>query len=81
MGLGVVFSFMTGTFFFSEIGLAALMVSGIGGTGASILWCIFYLRDLRRKQIERDGVLDNDGFLTHAYRSWKEKYCVRITFE
>jgi predicted exporter len=72
---------MTGTFFFTEPGLAALLVFGIFGTCAAILWCIFYLRDLRRKQMERDGVLDHNSFLKHAYRSWKEKYCVRITFE
>jgi hypothetical protein len=80
-GLGIVFSFITGTLFFSEMGWAAFAIFIVFGGGAASLWIIFYLRDRRREQIERDGLLDHDGFLKHAYRSWKEKYCVRISFE
>ena len=82
--LAVVFSVMYGTLIYDVFALA-------GGTFISfaLLITIFvfssnYLdehRRARKKKVRELGLPPKpDGFLVNAYKGWKEKYCVRVTF-
>lgn len=70
--LGIIFSLITGTFFFTEIGVASLIVA--------FSWCLYGLIIWisNRKIIESKN--KSDGFIQHAFRSWKHKFCVQINF-
>lgn len=80
MLLGIWFSFITGTFFFSEVGQVAL-----GAYGLLILFAIMTKvakwRDDVRYRNRHHKETKPDNFLKNAYTSWKNNYCVKINFK
>ena len=75
--LGIWFSIMLGMFFFSEVGTVGLVFIGAGGG-------LFGLKTLINWYVDRSSSAETierpDGFVKHAYKSWKEKYCLKINF-
>lgn len=67
---GIWFSIMLGTWFFSDLAMFAMLLTGVLGILSAII--IF----------EESSTYHNrfDSFVTHAYKSWKEKFCVNINF-
>ena len=82
--LAVVFSIMYGTLIYDVSAL-------VGGTFISFA-LFFTIHDFssnylderrcaRKKKVRELGLPPKpDGFLVNAFKSWKEKYCVRVTF-
>lgn len=75
--LGIIFSIIMGTFFFTDIGVIGLFIITIVSLVAGTMYSLSWLRDRAR---ESDESNNPDGFIKHAYRSWKEKYCLKINF-
>lgn len=76
MLLGVWFSLMLGTFFVSEVGIAGFIVTILAGIIVGVKW-----RSDRKMSTEyRNRLVKPDGFVKHAYKSWKEKFCLSINF-
>jgi len=75
--LGVWFSIVLGKFFFTEIGIIGLIVL----IGIVIAFGVKLLNDWRYSQRMKAEYRDGpDGFMKHAYKSWKGKYCLKINF-
>jgi hypothetical protein len=79
----------TGLWAPSEFAIIGLLVDSIIAAVAAIGFAVIKWDEKRRedplfyeKQAERDRQRrENPGFIRTAYRSWKEKTCVLITFE
>lgn len=76
--LGVWFSIMLGTWFFSDWAIGAMIVIGVCSVAFGGAALIAWNRDRRMSTEYRNRP---DGFVKHAYKSWKEKYCVQINFK
>lgn len=74
--LSVVFSLYTGTFMFSELGLATAIVLVVVG----IFVGVKFTYDKIGEHSNDPRSNKPDGFIKSAYRSFKGKYCVRVTF-
>lgn len=78
--LGIAFSLWYGVWMMTVWGEATIMVLVIGTFVVTLFfgveWLIKWNRN--RKYNKEDKP---DGFIKHAYRSWKEKYCVQVTFK
>jgi len=76
--LGIYFSIMLGMWFFSDIAGGAMIVAGLIllWLGVAKAWSWNYDRKMSTEYRNRP-----DGFVKHAYKSWKEKYCVQIVFK
>lgn len=74
--LGIWFSIMLGTWFFSDWAVGAMIVFGIGGFIIGTKVVIDWLYNRRMNSRTKP-----DGFVKHAYKSWKEKFCVQIEFK
>ena len=70
---GIWFSFMLHTFFFSETAIVGLMFLGI--IFVILLFC-WYDELIAHRRYDKP-----DNFLTQTYKSWKEKFCVKIEFK
>ena len=75
--IGVWFSFILGTWFFSSWAEATMIITLV--VVASFVMAFLFKWYIERK---RSTEYRNrpDGFVKHAYRSWKEKFCVKINF-
>jgi ABC-type multidrug transport system permease subunit len=74
---GIVFSLIYGMWLMSATGEAALILTGFFGSIA--LLGLAWLAHKRR--LERDRFhIRPDGFVKNAYKSWKEKFCLKIEF-
>ncbi len=80
MILGIIFSIMYKTFMFTEFGVIGLILSTIILLMFSVIYTTKYLE--RRKAAKYRGgyVPKPDNFIKHAYKSWKDKFCVKIDF-
>lgn len=76
--LGIWFSIMLGTWFFSDWAVGAMIVLGIGAFVIGMKVAIDWQYERRMSSEYRNRP---DGFVKHAYKSWKEKYCVQIEFK
>ena len=76
LSFAIVFSLLYHAWLFSSFAEAMLMVIVLLSVGAGICFLLDRLKAYRKhKEIERP-----DGFVKHAYKSWREKYCVKIKF-
>jgi hypothetical protein len=75
MLFGIIFSLWYGVFLMTEVGMVGVALTVAMLCVGLMLWSIMAWQD--RKQRLVNG---NDSFMSNAYRSWKEKYCVKITF-
>ena len=73
---GVMFSIMYWSWIFSPVAEAILFVIALGSAVAGIYFGIGYIGTLGKKIKHSKTV--NDGFIGHAYKSWKHKYCVPV---
>lgn len=79
--LGIAFSLMTWSFMFTEIGFAGLIALCMIGFVCGAIYLKNKIEERRNnRRYSNRGVPKPDGFVKNAYKSWKEKYCVRITF-
>ena len=78
--LGIWFSVMLGTFFFTELGIAGLSVAILAGLFFSAKTYLDRRADRLLSTEYRNRVVKPDGFVKCAYRSWKEKFCLSINF-
>jgi len=86
MFLGIIYSFIMGEWFFTDMGEAAIIIFGSISAGV----CIFfgtkkytewsYNRRIEKRKADKDVEEVKDSFIKHAYLSWKGKYCVNIKF-
>ena len=76
---GVIFSIWTGSWLMNPAGEAVLIMSSILITSAILYFGIGKLGQWVRGKIE-DSKDKPDGFVHNAYKSWKEKFCAKITF-
>ena len=75
--IGIVFSLMTWTWMFTELGFLGLIVLSV----LSMIFSVIYIKKkIEDKNREVNRIPKPDGFVKNAYKSWKEKYCVRIKF-
>ena len=83
MVLGVVFSLTMGVFFFSETGAFGLLIFSLLGVayGFTRLKDWFQMRAVRRGLNRATTEPAADGFARHAYKSWKNRFCVKVTFK
>lgn len=72
------FSLTYGMLIFSEAAIAGFIVSTIGAIWFGI-WKLHDAADEYRRNTRHEPKKP-DGFVKHAYKSWKEKYCVKIEF-
>ena len=83
--LGIIFSLIYGTMLFDLAGAVGLGLI----TGCLVLLLMAFgksrFMDYKRAKAKMNrelGIpLKPDSFLANAYKGWKEKYCVRVTFE
>lgn len=77
--VGIAFSLWNGLWIFSpvaEIAMAALAgVSLLFGSLFAYCWAENYLDERRKERMIRG---EPDGFVTNAYKSWKDKWCARV---
>ena len=78
--LGIWFSVMLGTFFFTELGIAGLAILILTGLFFSAKTYLDRRADRLLSTEYRNRVVKPDGFVKYAYRSWKEKFCLSINF-
>jgi hypothetical protein len=73
--LGIVFSLMYGTLIMTELGfIGCILAASLAITSIAYV-IIIYVTERKYKVSTKP-----DGFIKHAFKSWKEKYCARITF-
>lgn len=78
MVFAVGFSLVYGMLIYSEAASAGFFVSTIGTIWFGIWKLSESAKEHRNKT--RNEPKKPDGFVKHAYKSWKEKYCVKIEF-
>lgn len=76
---GLAFSWWYGVWLMSYWGEVTLVVAVAVGVAGTPVYAGIKIAEWikRRKWVNEDKP---DGFVKHAYKSWKEKYCARITF-
>lgn len=71
--LGIIFSIMTGTFMFTEIGFLTMIAISV------ILLIVGALVSIDKIQQHMNNRQDTPaGFIKNAYTAWKSKYCIKI---
>ena len=75
--LGIYFSLKLGMWFFSDVAVGTMLVIGICSVSFGIVSIFTWNNDRKRSTEYRNRP---DGFVKHAYKSWKEKFCVKINF-
>lgn len=82
---GLIFSIIAGAWIMGEVGSFTLVVVSIIMVLVGCFCLSEYIKEKRcearerRYNKNRNKVVE-DSFLIHAYKSWKEKYCVKIKF-
>jgi hypothetical protein len=74
---GIIFSLIYGAWIMTPIAEATLIMGTIIGTFLALLK-LFKMR--RERLMSTENRNRQDGFVKHAYKSWKEKFCLRIEF-
>lgn len=77
MAFAIVFSIMYGTVIITEAAIAGYMMLGTVLIGLLLYKLIEYKEEHRYDVKPRKP----DGFMKHAYKSWKEEYCVRVVLK
>ena len=82
--LGVIFSLVYGMLIFTHSGVVGSFIILFFTTFFGILYILQYRKDRKRAKAKMNRELGvppkPDSFLVNAYKGWKEKYCVRVTF-
>lgn len=79
--VGVAFSLWYGMFIFSEPAIIAMIVIAVMSIAIGGIAGHVWLKERRyekRRALREAGVEEVDGFMTNAYKSWKEKWCARV---
>ena len=76
MIFGIIFSIIYGTIILTEAAIAGFIVLVAGAIWFSIWTLLNYNENRERSNKPKKP----DGFVKHAYKSWKEQYCVNIEF-
>lgn len=77
MIMGFAFSIYFGTFLMTEIGVVGLLTSGV----LALLFVVVYAKNrYDNYKWNKTYKKSEPGFISIAYRSWKDKFCTRITF-
>lgn len=78
--LGAIFSVIYGTYMFTPAGEAGLIIFGI--ISAIVFVYLLSLVLVALKDRAKNKVIGKqDNFLYHSYRSWKDKYCMRVVIK
>jgi hypothetical protein len=78
--LGLAFSLIYSAWIMTSLGTAGVIIIVTIGILFLMGLGINYLRDL--KDAARNKNSDKpDGFVKHAYKSWKDKYCLKVKIE
>lgn len=75
---GIWFSIMFGTFFFTSLGMVGV---GFIVLAVQIVVVSKVLGYLQNRSTSTEYRNRPDGFIKHAYKSWKEKFCVQVEFK
>jgi hypothetical protein len=78
MLFAVGFSLVYGILIFSDAAIAGFMTTSLGLCWFGIWKLADSVKEHRRNA--QDESTKPDGFVKHAYKSWKEKYCVKVEF-
>lgn len=82
--LGIIFSLLYGVFLFNEAGFAGAAVITFILLLSLVTFGNYSYRKYKNNKTKHNkelGLLPTpDSFLVNAFKSWKEKYCVRVTF-
>ena len=77
--LGIIFSLFYGVLMFTPEAIAALLLGTILGVGF-LSHKLFKMRQEKLLSTEYRNRIRHDGFAKNAYKSWKEKFCVKVEF-
>jgi hypothetical protein len=88
MFFGIGFSLWYGHWIFTELGEVMFIITSLASLGIGLYfiylagWKWFDKRNDVYQDLVHSGKLPPkpDSFVKHAYKSWKEKYCVQIAF-
>ncbi len=75
--LGIGFSLFYGLFIFSELAYGTMIFIGGCLIYAAIYFTVGWIRKRRNLALYNEKP---DGFVVNAYKSWKDKFCVRVEF-
>ena len=74
--LGIIFSIITGTMLIGESGLFTIYLICCFVFFIGVYLVTGTIMELTSKRSHK-----SDGFVTNAYKGWKEKYCIKITVQ
>lgn len=81
---GIIFSILMHTWFFTDEGMAVVVLSGVA-TGLALLYGLFRLvmRGLSNaaEAMKEATIEKKDSFAANAYDSWHNKFCARLEFD
>lgn len=78
--LGAIFGVIYGTYMFTPAGEAGLIIFGI--ISVFVLMYLLSLGMVALQDRMKNTVINKqDNFLYHSYRSWKDKYCMRVVIK
>lgn len=78
---GVVFSLLYGAWLFTPAAEAVMLVGGVIVIGVSLFMGLNKAGEMYHEyKYNKKREAKPDGFVKQAYNSWKEKYCVKVTF-
>jgi len=83
MLFGLVFSLLAGMWIMTIPGEIALFVISVLTAVFTFFWLLEVARvkmENRRERRRNEHVNKPDGYIKHAYKGWKEKYCSKIKF-
>lgn len=78
--LGAIFSAIYHAYLFTMAGEMALVILLLGVGATVILWAFHFVGYLVRL-IRKEAEGSTPGFVKQAYRSYKEKYCMDVSYE
>lgn len=78
--LGAIFSVIYGVYMFSAWGQAGLTIFGIASASA-LVYLLFLALAALKDRAKNKALVKNDNFLYHSYRSWKDKFCMRVVIK
>ena len=82
--LGIIFSLAYGVLLFNQAGFLGAVVIAFLLFLSLVTFGKYIYRKYRNSKNKNNKELGlppkPDGFLVNAYKGWKEKYCVRVTF-
>ncbi len=84
---GIIFSLLCGCYMFSDLGTIVLVVGSIFALSVGFFKSVKAIGEwnYNRKMDKRKNYVNRppkpDGFMKHAYKSWKGKFCVQIEFK